>query len=426
MFKSAKFFCSLFWIILISANASAQTSVNRANIKLGLKLLQTQIAENTDNFVVSATSVYTIAAMLAVGAEGQAQEELRQNILAPDGIQTPNITDSENTIHQSKAVEIYNSVWGDDFNRNYKSIIKNTLLAEVFSLPSTTDKINNWINKKTKGRIPSLLASDKTQPTDLYLVNTVYFKDKWLSPFDNENTKEMPFYSLNRSEPDNVMMMYQQEDASYYEDDKMQALRLIYKNGDTIQFFLPRENIDFVSFVKNLHAEDLNPEYTHKEDVEIYLPKLNISYKIDNMQELFQKMGVHKIFQPFGNPLPHMSSKPHYVRRIIHSANIKIDEEGTVASAATVTDILLLATESTDSYVFKADRPFLFMINNGLFIGAFTNPEGTDFKDDGTMPEDTEESGESFLSRIKNKLFGRRDTNNEDDSTEWKSLHYED
>lgn len=62
MFKPAKFISALFWIMLISANVFAQTPINRKNLNLGLKILQKQIEQNTENFVVSATSVYTIAA----------------------------------------------------------------------------------------------------------------------------------------------------------------------------------------------------------------------------------------------------------------------------------------------------------------------------------------------------------------------------
>lgn len=427
MLKIIKFFCFLLFITLISVNASAQSELDKANIKLGLKILQTQIAEDEGNFVISATSVYTIAAMLAVGAEGLAQEELRQNILAPDGIYDSNITEANKLNNTSRVVEINNSIWGDDFNKNYVSILKNVLQTDVFPLPRTTGKINQWIKKKTNGRISSLMTDKETEFGDLYLVNTVYFKDKWRFPFKKKNTKEMPFYSLNQSAPDHVMMMFQQEIADYYEDDKMQALRLTYLNGDSIQFFLPRKSVDFVSFLKNLTVKDLQPEYDSSAEVKIYLPKFEVNYQIDDMRKIFEKLGIHRIFQKYDEPLKHISPIPHNVRQIVHQANIKLDEEGTVAAAATATELQELGMEIFEQIKereFKADRPFLFMINNGLFIGLYTKPDemfAERFSDDETTP-----SQEGFFSRLIKKLFGRRNADDEDDDTEWKSIYYED
>ena len=427
MLKIIKFFCFLLFITLISVNASAQSELDKANVKLGLKILQTQIAEDEGNFVISATSVYTIAAMLAVGAEGLAREELRQNILAPDGIAVQNTDFSDTPNMPSQAVEINNAIWGDDFDTDYKSIMQNTLLADAFPRPKTTEEINDWIKQKTKGRISSLIMNKKTQVGDLYLVNTIYFKDKWRFPFKKKNTKEMPFYSLNQSAPDHVMMMFQQEIADYYEDDKMQALRLTYLNGDSIQFFLPRKSVDFVSFLKNLTVKDLQPEYDSSAEVKIYLPKFEVNYQIDDMRKIFEKLGIHRIFQKYDEPLKHISPIPHFIRQIVHIANIKIDEEGTVAAAATATELQELGMEIFEQIKereFKADRPFLFMINNGLFIGLYTKPDemfAERFSDDETTP-----SQEGFFSRLIKKLFGRRNADDENDDTEWKSMYYED
>ena len=426
MLKIIKFSCFLLFTTLISVSATAQNKLDAANIKLGLKLLQTQIAENTDNFVVSATSVYTIAAMLAVGAEGQAREELRQNILAPDGIAVQNTDFSDTPNMPSQAVEINNAIWGDDFDTDYKSIMQNTLLADAFPRPKTTEEINDWIKQKTKGRISSLIMNKKTQVGDLYLVNTVFFKDKWQLPFEKENTHQKPFYSLNQTSPDSVMMMYQRATADYYEDQNMQALRLYYKNGDSIQIFLPHKDMDFVSFIKNLRTEDLQPQYLPNAEVDIYLPKFEVYYRIDDMRELFRKMGVYQIFQPFGNPLAHISPIPHFIRQIVHIANIKIDEEGTVATAATIAaeQEIGFAHDKSKIYEFMADRPFLFVINDGLFIGLYTKPDATFAVDDSDNTAEPQ-SNTGFFSRLKQKIFHHRPTEDAQDDT-WKSLHYED
>lgn len=104
-----------------------------------------------------------------------------------------------------------------------------SLFAEIFDLPPNTDPINTWIENKTHGMITQALESESTNPDKLYLVNTVYFKDKWQQPFTKENTTKKNFYSLHKTLPDTVNMMYQENDSvKYYENDKFQAIRLYY------------------------------------------------------------------------------------------------------------------------------------------------------------------------------------------------------
>ena len=60
---------------------------------------------------------------------------------------------------------------------------------------------------------------------------------------------------------------------------------------------------------------------------------------------------------------------------IIHKATIKVDEKGTVATAATAIAMPGNAGGSWDTPpVIKFDHPFVFRVNDGLFIGVINNP----------------------------------------------------
>ncbi|MEM2276899.1 MAG: serpin family protein, partial [Thermoproteota archaeon] len=62
---------------------------------------------------------------------------------------------------------------------------------------------------------------------------------------------------------------------------------------------------------------------------------------------------------------------------VIHQAYVKVDEKGTEAAAATAVIIGITAVPETK--VFRADRPFLFIIQEKetgsiLFMGRIVNP----------------------------------------------------
>lgn len=71
------------------------------------------------------------------------------------------------------------------------------------------------------------------------------------------------------------------------------------------------------------------------------------------------------------------------IGEVRHVADIKVNEEGTEAAAATgITETAESERAPVESVVFKADHPFLFFVRDDdtgavLFAGRLTNPQGT-------------------------------------------------
>ena len=64
-----------------------------------------------------------------------------------------------------------------------------------------------------------------------------------------------------------------------------------------------------------------------------------------------------------------------------HRAVIEVDEEGTVAAAATRIEVFMLNARILPTPAITVDRPFMFIIrdieqNVNLFMGQFVDPEG--------------------------------------------------
>ena len=355
------------------AKAGKRFTADDTDFVWSVKLLKRTFERQNNNFVVSPLSVYFATDLLANGAADDNLQEIMSGILtisADYGIDDINKSLANYLNNMSSAFEINNSVWADNIKKQYIDVVQNQLKADVKKRPENTDIINKWVNKKTHGRISKLLQSQETAEGTIYLVNTTYFKDDWVQGFDKFDTKEADFHSFN-GETDKVNMMFKKMSVEYYEDDTMQAIRLPYKKGDTIQILLPKGNI--ADFINGMDAAKLKIPYEYKK-VQIYLPRFEIGYKNDNMTEDFQYFGLQAAFDEQRIDLfPKLSDIPHYVAQIVHQANIKLDEEGTVASAATAVGMRKTAAiVRPEKYInFRADKPFVFMIDNGAFIGAY-------------------------------------------------------
>lgn len=348
---------------------------DKNNLRFSLNLLQESFGNTDDNIIISPVSFYITALLLANGAEGKSLAELKKMLLLPDNddIQRVNQNMEAYLRSISSEIEINSYVWADKLTSEYKKAVKP--LTKIKSRPRYTDKINAWIADKTAGRISGLVANRKTHSGEIFMVNTVYFKDKWEYPFDETGTEKEPFYSLGSSEADEVYMMHKSdENILYYEDDKMQSVKLPYRNGGCLRIFLPRKEIDFATFLRNLQITDIDVKYS-PQYVSMSIPRFEIDRFFDTteMTELFKQLGVINLFKRYNIDFNKLGRGEKFLAELLHEANIKVDEEGTEASAATYVGIMEESIVMIDKpmIIFKADHPFVFMINDGLFIGVY-------------------------------------------------------
>ncbi len=340
------------------------------------------------NFVISPVSLYQA---LALFGHGLNTSLLKGALQYPKGMwgddSDPSVDQSsfriqlpENMLSDGQ-VKISNSIWGNQFLPSYQRDVKTYLNADAMLLPENTSVINKWIEEKTEGKISDLLPQKETKPLDLFLVNTVYFKADWLQKFDLKDTRKMPF--LTPTGFVDVDMMFDKRKAEYFEDEKMQAIRLAYrsdmegeKSKHNMTFILPKEGVDFNEFLSKLKIEDFYLNFLENMPVKIYLPKFKLAYQPENMVDTLKKMGLESIFQ---EGVFKGSENSATLMDVVHKSIISVDEEGTEAAAATAMIMgdtgLFWGLEQKDPYfIFKADRPFLFMVDDGVFVGIVNDP----------------------------------------------------
>ncbi len=271
-----------------------------------------------------------------------------------------------------------------EIKRSYSDTLKSEYLAEVSSFDFSNsaevlDYINGWCNQKTHGMIPKILDNVSSDAV-LYLMNAIYFKGGWSSPFYKENTEDAKFTKDNGGIVD-IRMMRKIEQLNFSRLDGMSLLELPYGNGSfAFQVLLPEAGASDQALTRIMETgwNGLFSNLT-KDEVYVSIPKFKVEQSSPyDMSPIMNALGMNKMFISSSDFAP-MTDKPVFVSMILHKAAITLDEEGSEASAAT---LIGWATANPGNAqqpprnVFQADHPFYYAIVdkvNGLilFMGKY-------------------------------------------------------
>lgn len=238
--------------------------------------------------------------------------------------------------------------------------------------------INAWVSDQTEQRIPELLVPGTITPdVRLTLVNAIYLKAAWLTPFTEDASKPGPFTRLDGSTVE-VPMMRAGESLGYSSGQGWQAVELPYVGGSLALTVIVPD--DLATFERSLTPELLAGITAPIEarPVDLTLPRFGIESKVD-LATILAAMGMPTAFDPGGADFSAMTTEERlFISAVIHQANIDIDEKGTTAAAATA--IVMKATaEPGEPVTLTVDRPFLFALRDVptgtvLFLGRVTDP----------------------------------------------------
>jgi serpin B len=96
------------------------------------------------------------------------------------------------------------------------------------------------------------------------------------------------------------------------------------------------------------------------------------------MVDTLKRMGMPTAFTMRADFSGMDGTKDLLIQDVIHQAFVEVNEEGTEAAAATV-ELMTMGMEITSVPVFRADHPFIFIIQqkdtgNILFLGRVSDP----------------------------------------------------
>ncbi len=226
-----------------------------ANNTFAFKLLKQLSAQQPHaSIFVSPYSAATALQMAANGAAGQTKTEMQQ-VLETSGISLATLNEASkaaSTLLNPKDTNVIlttaNALWyrqgaavRPDFLAANQKFFSSTIKALDFRDARTAEaEINQWASEQTRGRINGI-ADGMIDPvyTDMILANAIYFKGRWLDPFDTKLTKERPFHPSTGA-AENLPMMEMSKKFTYRKGSGYQAVRLPYMGWDLAMYvFLP-------------------------------------------------------------------------------------------------------------------------------------------------------------------------------------------
>ncbi len=237
--------------------------------------------------------------------------------------------------------------------------------------------INGWVADQTEQRIKQLLAEqDVTRDTRLVLVNAIYLKAAWLTPFAEEATVPAAF-SLADGTKIQVPTMSTFGSMRYAAGSGWQAVELPYV-GDQLAMMIVVPD-DLSSFRANLsdHRFADIGSALGSGHVSLTLPKFRFSAKQD-LATVLAELGMPLAFSSEADFSGITTEEDLSITKVIHEADIAVDEAGTEAAAATAV-VMGDTSAPGEPVTVHVDRPFVFAIRDlqtgaVLFLGQVTDP----------------------------------------------------
>jgi serine protease inhibitor len=339
----------------------------------------------TENVFISPVSIGVAMSMAADGA----RDSTREAILRGLGVPSQDLSDENaaliaalNANHDAN-LGIANAIWlRKDIPpaRAYVDTIAHkygaTAQALHFGDPSAAETINAWTKAHTLGLIDRLV--DRTNPYDFaFLTNALAFNGKWTTPFKKNATHLAPFTDAGGSTR-KVQMMNNTAGYDELDGSDFRAVRLPYgKGGFAAYIVLPNDgNADTLAGRLAARAFDDIVTGMRSERLALSVPRFTATYRA-SLKPVLETLGMGVAFSPDAADFSAMHPMPPrlYIAAVQHASYVRVDEEGTVAAAATSVEIGLTSVIITPAKPFIVDRPFVFAIRDErvgalLFLGV--------------------------------------------------------
>jgi serpin B len=365
-----------------------------ADNQFGFELFQKVNASQVEqkNTMVSPLSVSLALAMLYNGTEGNTKKQMEE-MLHKSNLTVEDINQSYQEMvgalssHDPKVeLSISNAI----FYRNtfevkpdFINTNQNYYQAEVSGLDftnatQTLEKVNGWVNAKTKGKIDKIIE-EVSDNAVMYLLNAIYFNGEWKYRFDAKETFNMNFVKEDQSVIQ-VPTMQIENPFNYFSNENFKLLEMPYGSGKySMIIFLPevgKTTEDVISQLTSVQVNDWISRMTEQKK-KVYLPKFEFKFD-DSLVDELSALGMTDAFNASTANLSGISDQAQLVvSEVKHKSYIKVDERGTEAAA--VTGITIDVTSVGPDNSFRVDHPFVFAIREKdtqaiLFIGKVIDP----------------------------------------------------
>ena len=369
---------------LIAQGKDASAAMNDMGIKMVVDLSARRPRQNV---FISPLSIFAALAMTESGAGGATRDAMRQALAVPPGLSDDQLRGSASALlkvlqaQRGAELSIANGLWSDssmpmspDFVKRCKTSYQADVTTLDFQQPSAANEIEKWVKEKTHGKISGLISPDALLNTRALLTNAVYFHGKWAHQFPKNETTVQSFHLATGGQK-KVQMMHQDSlSGAYRQGNGFEAAALDYRESHIrLYAILPSPGSSPEQALAKISMRQLQAPAGHIE-LDLRLPRFTLDYK-EELKDVLSGMGMDAAFQS-GADFAAMGSPGFFIGGVVHKTRLEVDEEGTVAAAATGVAVLASAPR-VKTLVFN--RPFALLLcdtqtNAILFAGVVYEP----------------------------------------------------
>jgi serpin B len=237
-------------------------------------------------------------------------------------------------------------------------------------------EINAFVAKQTRDKIPELIGKDELDAaTRLVLVNALYLNADWAIPFSKETTALGTFHAPGKDVQ--VPLMHSPALHRYAAGDGWRAVNLDYAGGQLTMTILLPDAGRFDEVASHLDTTLLDGTTGDRfPNAILTLPRFHVMKQLSLAAQL-STLGMPTAFSDKADFTGITTQEPLVLDDVIHQADVQVDEQGTVAAAATADTFRTSGAPIGDELL--VDRPFLFFVRDKLsgailFAGQVTDP----------------------------------------------------
>ncbi|MHC4606738.1 MAG: serpin family protein [Planctomycetota bacterium] len=350
-----------------------------------------------ENLFVSPASITTALSMVYSGARGETAAEMKKvlNFTLADAAHHPAMGRLEEALEaesEGHKTTLANALWGQKgypFLKGFLALNEKCYGAGLKELDihgateEARQTINKWVEKNTNNKIRDLIKKGILDPeTKLVLTNAIHFKGTWKRKFEKKHTKKEFFHPEAGGKAKIDFMHVKDHAFRYFTGEGFQALEMPYDGEETsMLFLLPDEGTKIAALEAQVTAENLdkwiNGIKKRKYD-DVAIPRFKMTCDYNAMEKTLKAMGMVVALDANRADFSGMTGgRDLFLDKVVHKAFVDVNEEGTEAAAAT--GGMMAPTSVRKPVVFRADRPFLFLIRDHktgmvLFLGRFMKP----------------------------------------------------
>jgi len=365
------------------------------NTDFAVELYKKVATSQDGNLILSPYSISSALAMTYAGARGETAEQMAKTLhfTLPQERLHPAFGGTTKWLTAGRRkpydLDIANALWvkrGLPLTPEFLSLTKRSYAAGLqevnFGDPQGAEQtINHWVAEHTHDKIKDLLRGDVDRSTSLVLTNAIYFRGKWKQRFDKADTRDEDFEltpGVKVQVP--TMRLSKAKVRSSYSHPDFWLRELPYEgNRLALVILVPKKRCALREVEAQLTAASLTNELAkmREGEDEVILPRFKFDSRFYLGRELTE-LGMPLAFTEAADFSGITTQERLSIAKVIHQGLIEVDEEGTVAAAATAVAMREVST-TVPKVRFLPDHPFLFLIRdtqagNILFLGRVTDP----------------------------------------------------